>query len=163
MQPSFDGEHILFRSHARNVCLLAGCAWALSLAGCGHQAKKDNPTATATTRQSVAAAEDASSPPIEGRPASGIDQVPAAAEKKAAATAGAADPVDDAVRKPATVAEAEQVLDLQTFPRLEGADEGGSRTMAHLSYQAPGEVKKLMNSSANTSPSGNGKNCPNRR
>jgi hypothetical protein len=45
-------------------------------------------------------------------------------------------------RKPATVEEAAQVLDLETFPLLDGADEPGERRMASLFYQAKGEVRK---------------------
>jgi hypothetical protein len=46
-----------------------------------------------------------------------------------------------APRKPATVAEAAKVLDLETFPLLDGAENPGRRRMASLFYQAKGEVK----------------------
>src|SRR5262245_30201771 len=49
---------------------------------------------------------------------------------------------DAGSRKPATVEEAAKILDLETLPLLEGAENPGRRRMANLFYEAKGEVKK---------------------
>ncbi len=46
--------------------------------------------------------------------------------------------------EPATVAEARKVLDLATFPLVEGAEAPQRRRMAGLSYKAPGKVKNIF-------------------
>jgi len=48
--------------------------------------------------------------------------------------------------KGATVAEAAKVLDLRAYPLAEGAEEPRQRSMASLSYMAPGTVKGLFES-----------------
>ncbi len=45
---------------------------------------------------------------------------------------------------PATVAEAAQFLDLETFPVLPSAEKVNSRLLANLSYSAPGDVKSAF-------------------
>src|SRR5206468_10777532 len=47
----------------------------------------------------------------------------------------------DAIKTPATVEQAAKVLDLSTFPLVEGATAPGSRHVANLSYLATGDVK----------------------
>ena len=47
----------------------------------------------------------------------------------------------DAIKTPATVEQAARVLDLSSFPLLEGAKQPGSRQVANLFYVAPGDVK----------------------
>jgi hypothetical protein len=47
----------------------------------------------------------------------------------------------DAIKTPATVEQAARVLDLSTFPLLNGAEPPGSRHVANLSYLATGDVK----------------------
>jgi len=56
---------------------------------------------------------------------------------------GATDPTtsDGPIQKPATVEQAAQILDLSTFPLMEGAKPPGSLHMANLSYAATGNVK----------------------
>lgn len=48
----------------------------------------------------------------------------------------------EAMKMPATVEQATQILDLSTTPLLDGAKPPGSRQMAHLLYSATGDVKK---------------------
>ncbi len=47
----------------------------------------------------------------------------------------------DAIKTPATVEQAAQVLDLSTIPLMDGAKPPGSRQMAHLFYVATGNAK----------------------
>ena len=47
----------------------------------------------------------------------------------------------DAIKTPATVEQAARVLDLSTFPLMDGAKSAESRHVANLSYVAPGDVK----------------------
>lgn len=48
---------------------------------------------------------------------------------------------DGPIQKPASVEQAAQVLDLSTFPLLDGAKPERSRHVANLTYAAPGNVK----------------------
>jgi hypothetical protein len=48
---------------------------------------------------------------------------------------------DGPIQKPATVEQATQVLDLSTFPLMDGAKSDMARHMAHLTYAASGNVK----------------------
>ncbi len=48
----------------------------------------------------------------------------------------------EAIKTPATVEQAAQILDLSTFPLMDGATPPESRQMAHLFYAATGDVKK---------------------
>jgi hypothetical protein len=48
---------------------------------------------------------------------------------------------DGAMQAPATVEQAARVLDLSTFPLMDGAKPPGSRQLANLSYVATGDVK----------------------
>src|ERR1051325_8316562 len=50
----------------------------------------------------------------------------------------------DAIKTPATVEQAAKVLDLSTFPLMDGAKAAESRHVAHLSYVAPGDPKKAL-------------------
>jgi hypothetical protein len=50
----------------------------------------------------------------------------------------------DAIKAPATVEEAAKVLDLSTFPLMDGAKSAESRYVANLSYVAPGDPKKAL-------------------
>jgi hypothetical protein len=52
--------------------------------------------------------------------------------------------VDDAIRKPATVAEAAKALDLATLPIMPGAKDPGRRMTASLSYEAADDVKSAF-------------------
>jgi hypothetical protein len=47
----------------------------------------------------------------------------------------------DAIKTPATVEQAARVIDLSTFPLMDGAKPPGSRQVANLSYAAMGDVK----------------------
>ena len=51
---------------------------------------------------------------------------------------------DDAIKTPATVEQAARVLDLSTFPLMDGARSAESRHVANLSYIAPGDPKKAL-------------------
>ena len=59
---------------------------------------------------------------------------------------GAADDTTsaDAIKTPATVEQAARVLDLSTFPLMDGARSAESRHVANLSYVAPGDPKKAL-------------------
>ena len=59
---------------------------------------------------------------------------------------GAADDATsaDAIKTPATVEQAARVLDLSTFPLMDGAKSAESRHVANLSYVAPGDPKKAL-------------------
>ena len=50
----------------------------------------------------------------------------------------------DAIKTPATVEQAARVLDLSTFPLMDGAKSAESRHVANLSYVATGDVKKAF-------------------
>src|SRR5215475_13752319 len=50
----------------------------------------------------------------------------------------------DAIKTPATVEQAAKVLDLSTFPLMDGAKSAESRHVANLSYVAPGDAKKAL-------------------
>ena len=50
----------------------------------------------------------------------------------------------DAIKTPATVEQAARVLDLSTFPLMDGARSAESRHVANLSYVAPGDAKKAL-------------------
>ena len=59
---------------------------------------------------------------------------------------GAADDTTshDAMKTPATIEQATRVLDLSTFPLMDGAKSAESRHVANLSYVAPGDPKKAL-------------------
>jgi hypothetical protein len=50
----------------------------------------------------------------------------------------------DGIKTPATVEQAAKVLDLATFPLMDGAKSAESRHVANLSYVAPGDAKKAL-------------------
>jgi len=50
----------------------------------------------------------------------------------------------DTIKAPATVEQAARVLDLSTFPLVDGAKSAESRHVANLSYVAPGDPKKAL-------------------
>src|SRR5258707_4542767 len=50
----------------------------------------------------------------------------------------------DTIKAPATVEQAARVLDLSTFPLMDGARSAESRHVANLSYVAPGDPKKAL-------------------
>jgi uncharacterized glyoxalase superfamily protein PhnB len=50
----------------------------------------------------------------------------------------------DAIKTPAKVEQAARVLDLSTFPLMDGARSAESRHVANLSYVAPGDPKKAL-------------------
>lgn len=50
----------------------------------------------------------------------------------------------DAIKTPATVEQAAKVLDLATFPLMDGAKSAESHHVANLSYVAPGDAKKAL-------------------
>ena len=50
----------------------------------------------------------------------------------------------DAIKTPATVEQAARVLDLSTFPLMDGAKSLESRHVANLFYVAPGDLKKAL-------------------
>jgi hypothetical protein len=51
---------------------------------------------------------------------------------------------ESTIKTPATVQQAAQILDLSTFPLMDGAQPPGSREVANLSYVATGDVKKAF-------------------
>ena len=50
----------------------------------------------------------------------------------------------DAIKTPATVEQAARILDLSSFPLMDGARSAESRHVANLSYVAPGDPKKAL-------------------
>ena len=50
----------------------------------------------------------------------------------------------DAIKTPATVEQAAKILDLSTFPLMDGAKSAESRHVANLSYVARGDPKKAL-------------------
>ena len=114
-------------------------AFSVAQAGCGSQATAEKKAATPRAASAVqtptmvvpqSASAGTANPPAT--PAVVNGPTPAAKNTEA---------VDDEVRTPATVTEAARVLDLQSFPLLPGAQKEFRRTVANLSYQAPGDVK----------------------
>ena len=59
-------------------------------------------------------------------------------------TAGDTTSSEGAIKTPATVEQAAKVLDLSTFPQMDGAKSAESRHVANLSYVAPGDAKKAL-------------------
>ena len=51
---------------------------------------------------------------------------------------------DDAIKTPATAEQAAKILDLSTFPLMDGAKPPESRHVANLSYTTTGDVKKAF-------------------
>ena len=51
---------------------------------------------------------------------------------------------EGSLKTPATVEQAAKVLDLSTFPQMDGAKSAESRHVANLSYVAPGDPKKAL-------------------
>lgn len=115
-------------------------AWIVALAilagGCFRSSP---PAATATPQKSSASPlptqAGAPTAAAASRPA---EQPASPAPSPAAKTVPA---TDEVIRKPATVEEAARVIDLRTFPRLDGALEDGTRAVAEQSYEAPAQVK----------------------
>ena len=50
----------------------------------------------------------------------------------------------DAIKTPPTVEQAARILDLSTFPLMDGAKSAESRHVANLSYVAPGDAQKAL-------------------
>ena len=50
----------------------------------------------------------------------------------------------DAIKTPATVEQVARILDLSTFPLMDGAKSAESRHVANLSYVAPGDANKAL-------------------
>jgi len=67
----------------------------------------------------------------------------------------------DAVKTPATVEQAAKVLDLSTFPLMDGAKSAESRHVANLSYVAPGDPKKALEFNRKTFTAQGWKELPN--
>ena len=68
---------------------------------------------------------------------------------------------DGPVQKPATVEQAAQVLDLSTFPLMDGAKPERARHLAHLTYAATGNVKAGFDFHRNTLTAQGWKELPN--
>lgn len=97
------------------------------LAGCGGGAPVDSAGNEAT----------------DSSTANGSASAQPAAGNKAAAQAADKSPAKQPPRTPATTAQAAKVLDLRTFPVLEGADKP-SRTLASLGYQVAAKPKQAF-------------------
>ena len=67
----------------------------------------------------------------------------------------------DAIKTPATVEQAAKVLDLSTFPLMDGAKSAESRHVANLSYVAPGDPKKALEFNRKTFVAQGWKELPN--
>ncbi|MGE5212679.1 MAG: hypothetical protein ACM3NN_03180 [Nitrospirota bacterium] len=67
----------------------------------------------------------------------------------------------EAVKTPATVEQAAKVLDLSTFPLMDGAKSAESRHVANLSYVAPGDAKKALEFNRKTFTDKGWKELPN--
>jgi hypothetical protein len=141
MRATSLGHTLPFARGSAVCCFLFGCL--PSMVGCVQSIKEENPTSSS---KSVGAASNASKPAVANPP--NDNQAKTAnggkgAQTAAAPSAGAraAEAADEPARQPATVAEAVQVLDLATFPLLPGAKDPGTRIVASLAYEAPGDVK----------------------
>ena len=66
-----------------------------------------------------------------------------------------------AIKTPATVEQAARVLDLSTFPLMDGAKSAESRHVANLSYVAPGDPKKALEFQRKTFSAQGWKELPN--
>jgi len=149
----------------RRLLFQIGTILTLALAGCRGQTTAEKtaaPQNTSDAKQPDAAAPPptprtaqpaVSSPPSTTAPTAPpsknpshalADTPPAVAANDAAQAPPVADPIDDTIRKPATVAEAARALDLTTFPLLPNAKTPGARLVASLSYVAPADVKSAL-------------------
>src|SRR5262245_27812012 len=59
-------------------------------------------------------------------------------------TAGDTTSAEGSLKTPATLEQAAKVLDLSTFPQMDGAKSAESRHLGNLSYVAPGDPKKAL-------------------
>jgi hypothetical protein len=141
------------------LCTLS-CFLAATFSGCDDKpaeskvataaradASADNPTDSKRDRPASGAATAKSNQAPKG-PSAEKPTVEKKADSTTAAKAGtksaAAVELDNTPRTPATVEEARRVLDLTKFPLPEGADAAGQRTIAHIEYRAPGDVKSVF-------------------
>ena len=120
------------------LCWFALC---LLLSGCGGQATAEKKTASPAKASGEQTTTVTASEPVTAQKVSGKAASEPAATTSAAPAPKKIEAIDEEVRTPATVAEAARVLDLQSFPLLPGVEKDFRRTVASLSYQAPGEVK----------------------
>ncbi len=141
---STTNESIIF-----TTCVLL-CAIVATTIGCGDKGEKP-----ASAKAAANADVDASSRAASSRAASSKDVVtsakPSANSKSPAEqpAAGAEKPkttppaeADNTPRKPATVEEAQRVLDLTTFPLPEGAQVEGQSSIAVVRYRVPADDVK---------------------
>ena len=68
---------------------------------------------------------------------------------------------EGAIKTPATVEQAAKVLDLSTFPLMDGAKSAESRHVANLSYVAPGDAKRALEFNRKTFTAQGWKELPN--
>jgi hypothetical protein len=68
---------------------------------------------------------------------------------------------EEPIQKPATVEQAAQILDLSTFPLMDGAKPERARHLAHLTYAATGNVKAGFDFHRNTLTAQGWKELPN--
>jgi hypothetical protein len=139
--------------------LVLGGVAILSSVGCGVQAvKTDDPPPTSKSTSTGATSSDSVAKNLQAEatppPAASAKSAPTAEATALAAASALA--VDEAIRQPATVAEAAKVLDLATFPLMPGAKDPGRRVTASLSYEAAGDVKSVFEFQKRTLQ---GRNC----
>jgi hypothetical protein len=101
-------------SRFRPALVLVAGAWIALVGGCGQPAEPGKAVIAAATSQAA--------PPPATQPVT----------------------VDDRVREPATVDEAARLLDLQTFPQLEGAKLYSRARLGSLLYEAKADLKEAM-------------------
>lgn len=115
------------------LCSIAGTAFVsilfISATSCSSSVPADAPEKTAARKT-----ENAAAPTTEPTAAQPAEQAAANTEIKAPAKAVT----------PATVAEAEKVLDLETFPLPAGTKMQSPRRMAALSYSVDGSLKDIL-------------------
>ena len=112
-----------------------------AMAGCGETSK--TPKAAKTSTSEVDSSNGSPSAKGAVGDATGGDssqRTPTSAEKSTAETIAV---LDDVVRKPATVEEAQRALDLTKFPLPEGA-QLARRSIAHVQYRAFGDLKPVF-------------------
>jgi hypothetical protein len=130
------------------------CAIIAAIAGCGDKSEKPAPAKAASNADTntppqvknagdMAKAPEPSStsktPPEQSAAGDAADGKKSLVSKSINAPPAE---VDNSPRKPATVEEAQRVLDLTTFPLPKGAETGGERAIAHVSYRIAGSDAK---------------------
>jgi hypothetical protein len=120
------------------------CAMIATIAGCGDKSEKPTAAKAAANVDTDAHSRASSADVVTSSKPSTQPKTPSEQSASSAAKIKTSPPaeVDNTPRKPATVEEAQRVLDLTTFPLPEGAQVEGQSSIALVRYGVPGDDVK---------------------